>query len=259
LCRDAASAAENREQGGVDVTDMANDRPKVLLLYYTYTGQSLRVLKAAGEVFDERRYEVCTAEITFTDRRYAGRFKQFPMRHVWRDMLSVLPAQTRRTTGEIAIPDEVKNVHYDLICIGSPTWWGTTSMPVRSFLKSDDARRLLADRPFAVFVVCRRLWEGNLKAVKSLGQKLGGRFVGAIHFEYPGGQLTSLLSMTSYLASGQYRDRYLGVRIPQTNVQPEQLDQARAFASVLAEQLFGTTSPEGGAAPDRYPSMIIER
>lgn len=47
--------------------------PRVLLLYYSYTGQSQKVLEAAGEVFRERGCEVQKAEIEFTDQRYAER------------------------------------------------------------------------------------------------------------------------------------------------------------------------------------------
>jgi hypothetical protein len=48
-----------------------------------------------------------------------------------------------------------------------------------------------------------------------------------------------MLSLTSYLGSGQYREKYLGLRIPPTNVQPEQLEQTRKFAAGLADRLFG--------------------
>ena len=227
------------------MTDAARDQrsdqrtPQVLLLYYTYTGQSLKVLEAAAEVFRERGCQVHKAQIEFTDRRFSARFSRFPMRHVWRDMLSVLPAQTRQATGEIRTPDEVRTGDYDLICIGSPTWWRTTNLPMRSFLKSDDARKLLAGKPFAVFVVCRRYWRDNLTTVRKLGEKRGGRYAGGMHFVYPGGQIRSLLSLTSYLGSGEYRNRYLGVRIPTTNVQPQQLAQTREFAQALANELFG--------------------
>lgn len=225
------------------VTDMANvgrgeKRPQVLLLYYSYTGQSLKVLEAAGEVFAERGCEVHKAPIEFTDSRYAERFSRFPMRHVWPDMLSVLPAQKRRATGEIRTPDAVRNGDYDLICIGSPTWWQTVSMPMRSFLQSDEARKLLAGKPFAVFVVCRQYWLENLTAVRELAEQQGGRYVDEVHFTYPGDALRSMLSLTSYLGSGQYREKYLGVRIPSTNVQPEQLEQTRSFAAALADRLF---------------------
>ena len=222
------------------------NRPRVLLLYYTYTGQSLRVLEAAGEVFRERGCDVQKAEIEFTDQRYAQRFSRFPMRRVWPDMLSVLPAQKRGATGDIRTPDTVRNSDYDLICIGSPTWWQTVSMPMRSFLKSDEARNILAGKPFAVFVVCRQYWQENLTAVRELAEQQGGRYVDGIHFTYPGDQVRSMLSLTSYLGSGEYRDRYLGIRIPSTNVQPKQLEQTRTFAAALADRLFGAAQAKPG-------------
>jgi menaquinone-dependent protoporphyrinogen IX oxidase len=213
--------------------------PRVLLLYYSYTGQSQKVLEAAGEVLRARGCDVHKAEIEFTDHRYAEKFSRFPMRRVWPDMMSVLGAQKRGETGEIRIPDAARNGDYDLICIGSPTWWQTVSMPMRSFLKSDEARKLLSGKPFAVFVVCRQYWRKNLEAVRELAGQQGGRYVDEIHFTYPGDPLRSMLSLTSYLGSGEYRKRYLGLRIPPTNVQPEQLEQTRAFAARLADGLFG--------------------
>jgi len=213
--------------------------PRILLLYYSYTGQSQKVLEAAGEVFRTRGCEVRKAEIKFTDQRYAEKFSRFPMRRVWPDMMSVLGAQKRGETGEIKIPDEARDGDYDLICIGSPTWWQTVSMPMRSFLKSDEARTLLSDKPFAVFVVCRQYWRENLEAVRELAGQQGGRYVDEIHFTYPGDSLRSMLSLTSYLGSGEYRQRYLGLRIPPTNVQPEQLEQTRTFAARLADRLLG--------------------
>jgi len=154
----------------------------------------------------------------------------------------VYPAQNRGETGEIRTPDEVRDGDYDLICIGSPTWWRTVSMPVRSFLESGEAGTLLNGKPFAVFTVCRRYWRENLEAVRELAGKKGGRFVDSIHFGYPGGQVRSMLSLTSYLGSGEYRDKYLGVRIPKTNISAEQLDQTRVFAGKLADRLFSGRS-----------------
>ncbi len=216
----------------------AETPPRVLLLYYSYTGQSQKVLEAAGEVFQSKGCEVHKAEIEFTDQRYAEKFSRFPMRRVWPDMMSVLGAQKRGETGEIKIPDAARDGDYDLICIGSPTWWQTVSMPIRSFLKSDDARKLLFGKPFAVFVVCRQYWRENLEAVRELAGEQGGRYVDEIHFTYPGDSFRSMLSLTSYLGSGKYRKRYLGIRIPPTNVQPEQLEKTRAFAATLADRLL---------------------
>lgn len=49
--------------------------------------------------------------------------------------------------------------------------------------------------------------------------------------------MKSLLSLISYLGSGEYRERYLGVPIPPTNIQAYQLQAARTFADGLADQL----------------------
>jgi hypothetical protein len=148
-----------------------------------------------------------------------------------------LPAQTAKRTGEIRTPDEVRRDDYDLICIGSPTWWRDVSMPLRSFLKSGEARPLLDGKPFAVFVVCRRYWRENLNAVRKLAEKMGGRYAGGIHFTYPGDQVRSMLSLTSYLGSGEYRERYLGLTMPATNVSEDQLEESRRFAAKLVDRL----------------------
>lgn len=53
------------------------------------------------------------------------------------------------------------------------------------------------------------------------GRWQGGRYLGSFVTTYPGGQLRSMLSLTSYLGSGEYRKSYLGVPIPMTNIGPD--------------------------------------
>ena len=212
---------------------------RVLFVYYSYTGQTQKVLDAAADVLRGKGAEVHLAPIEFVDPQYSEPFTRFPMRSVWPDMFSVFKAQGKGQTGEIRTPDAVRTGPYDLIVFGSPTWWKTVSMPLRSFLESKEAAPLLDGTPYAVFTVCRKYWRENLEAVRELADKQGGRFVDSIHFEYPGGQLPSMLSLTSYLGSGEYKDRYLGVKIPTTNISDDQVDQARAFAGRLADRLFG--------------------
>jgi len=211
--------------------------PKVLFVYYTYTKQTLKVVEAMSEVLRERGCEVHSAQLDLTDRRYTARFHQFPMPHPFREVLAMIPAEIFRKTGEISIPDEAREGDYDLVCIGSPTWWLSTDLPVRSYLESDAAGAILDGKRFAAFVVCRRYWGHNLRTVKKLATQKGGRYVDGAHFAYQGGQIKSLFSLLSYLGTGEYRDRYLGVPIPPTNIQPYHLDEARKFAGGLADQL----------------------
>src|SRR3954463_1797915 len=223
---------------------MTPPAPRVLVVYYTYTQQSLKVAEALADVLRGRGCDVRLARIELTDSRYAERFTRFPLRHAYLDIFGMLPAQIRGATGEIRIPDEATNGDYDLVCIGSPTWWLKTSVPVRSFLKSDAAGRLLAGKRFAASVVCRRYWGFTTRGVKKSGPRQGGEYVGGIHFSFAGGQVRSLLALLSYFGKGENRERYLGVRIPPANLQPDYLQQARAFATKLADGLEGGESRE---------------
>jgi hypothetical protein len=159
------------------------------------------------------------------------------MKHRYFDVIRMLPAQLRRATGEVQIPEAAKGGDYDLVVIGSPTWWLTTCMPIRSYLKSDEAGQFLKGKSVAGFVVCRRYWGNNLKTVKKLSGSHGATIVGETHFSYLGGQVRSLLSLISYLGTGEYRERYLGIKIPPTNVQPEGDEAARVFAGQLVDRL----------------------
>src|SRR3954470_317988 len=217
---------------------MTPPAPRVLVVYYTYTQQSLKVAEALADVLRERGCDVRLAGIELTDSRYAERFTRFPLRHAYRDLFGMLPAQLRGATGEIRIPDEAREGEYDLVCIGSPTWWLKTSVPIRSFLKSDTAGQLLDGKRFAAYVVCRRYWSINLKTVRKLGTEQGGDYVDGIHFSFAGGQVRSLLSLLSYFGKGENSERYLGVRIPPTNLKPDYPEQARAFATELADRVI---------------------
>ena len=78
----------------------------MLLVYCTYTQQTKLVAEAIADVLRDRGCEVRPAAIGFTDKRWAERFSRLPLRHAYRDILGMLPAQLRAATGEIQIPDE---------------------------------------------------------------------------------------------------------------------------------------------------------
>ena len=50
--------------------------------------------------------------------------------------------------------------------------------------------------------------------------------------------MRSLLSLLSYLGSGEDRERYLGIKIPPANLQEHHLEEARKFADRLASRLL---------------------
>ncbi len=100
---------------------MSATRPKVLFVYYTYSQQTRRVVEAMTDVLRERGCEVEQARIEFTDPRYTDLFSQFPFRHAYLAVARMVSPQLRHATGEIRVPDIVREGGYDFVCIASPT------------------------------------------------------------------------------------------------------------------------------------------
>jgi menaquinone-dependent protoporphyrinogen IX oxidase len=227
----------------VSTTDRPTDRPSVLFAYFTYTNQTKKVLDVMAEVLRDHDCDVTFARIELTDPRYEKRFESFPLKKPYLEMFGMIPAELRDKPVKIKIPDAVTEREYDLVVVGAPTWWLSTDVAMRTFMESDTARQVLKGKPFATVICCRRYWKHNFKTLKRKGKDCGGVFADGIHFAYQGGQVHSLLALLSYLGKGEYNEKYLGVKIPLTNIQEYQLDQARQFGNQLVPRLTNTGKP----------------
>jgi hypothetical protein len=216
-------------------------KPSILFVYYTYSQQTLRVVESMAGVLRGRLCDVQLARIEFTDPRYAKRFAQFPLRHAYLDIFGMVLPQLRGVTGQIRIPDEVRTGYYDLVCIASPTWWLHPCMPIRSFIESDVAGKLLAGKRCAAVAIAHRYWRDDLRILKQLIVKRGGEYVDGSHFTAGGGPVDSMLALFSYLSTGVTKERYLGIKIPPSTLQSGYLWQSQMFANRLADSLMAAS------------------
>ena len=98
-------------------------KPSVLMVYYSYTHQTEKVIELMAEVLRDRGCETTLAPIEFTDPRYQKRFKQFPMPRPFLEVVAMIPAELGHKRAQIGIPDVVTERSYDFVVIGAPTWW----------------------------------------------------------------------------------------------------------------------------------------
>jgi len=209
-------------------------KPRVLIVYYTFSKQTERVGDVIATTLEGRGADVTKARIELTDKRWAKRFEKVPMRFPMVKIVGMLPAQIRQATGEIAIPPEAQEGDYDLVVIGSPTWWFRVSLPIRSYLKSPAAKKVLDGKPFAGFSTSRRYWHYNVGNIRRFGEADGGRWIAETHFVAKGNQVQSMLAWLSYMSGFTYFNKML--RLPPTNLQSGFEAQARQFAELLAER-----------------------
>ena len=218
-------------------------KPRVLIVYHTYTKQTGKVADALAKQLEARGCEVTKAMIEFTDERWASKLSQFPLKHPISQISTMLTAQLRHKTGEIQIPAEAQAGDYDLVLIASPTWWIQTCMPIRSYLESPAARVILDGKPFAVVSISRRYYSVNLGQQRKLAEKDGGWFADTAHFVAAGGQVKSMMSWLGYMKHGEPQERAMGLKMPAPNRKPDFEEQAKTFADGLVDRILqpGTT------------------
>jgi flavodoxin len=214
-------------------------KPKALVVYFSLTHQSERVADAMAEALSTRGWKALKASIEFTDERYLPKLSQFPMDRPMLQIPVILPAQARHKTGEIRIPPEAQSGDYDLVLLVSPTWWFQTSMPIRSYLESPEAKTVLSGKPFACASVSRRYYGFNLKQQKRLGEKCGGRWIDKTHFVSAGGQVKSMLAWLGYMKHGEPQERVFGLKMYPPNLKPDYEEQARTFVDSVLDRAAG--------------------
>jgi hypothetical protein len=153
-------------------------------------------------------------------------------------IFGMLPAQARKKTGTINVPSEAASADYDFVIVGSPTWWLTTCMPIRSYLHDPAATTTLSGKRFSGYSTSRRYWKGNLKTVRALGEKIGGTWEGQTHFVAYGNQVMSMWSWLAFMRKGSVRQRSLGKKLPPPNLKADYEQQAIGFADDLADRVL---------------------
>ena len=159
-------------------------------------------------------------------------------------IVSMLPAQVRRKTGTIGIPPEASEGAYDLVVIGSPTWWLTTCMPIRTYLHDPASQKVLSGTPFAAYTTSRRYYKNNLKTIRELGEK-GGKFVDDLHFVSDGNQVMSMWSWLVFMRHDAERDRSIGVHLPKPNLKVGFEGPAANFINEVADKVLSTSTSPG--------------
>ena len=225
----------------------AETKPRVLLVYYSLTKQTGRVADALVQAFDARGCDAAEALIEFTDQRWVPKRSEFPMKRPIPQIASILTAQLRHKTGEIRIPPEAQTGDSDLVVLASPTWWFETSMPIRSYLESPEAKTILSGKPFACASISRRYFSINLGQQKKLAEKDGGRWVDKTHFVCARGQVKSMLAWLGFMKHGEPQKRVMGLKMYPPNLKPDFEQQAKAFADGLVDSVLRQPAPVAAA------------
>lgn len=219
----------------------------VLIVYYSFTGQAKRaadatdaVVRAAGHDVTALRLEVADPDARLTRPLAWAQITAWGRK-----------ASAGETVPVLLDPPSAARGDYDLVLLFTNTWSFSPSVPIQSFLKSQDGRRLLGGKPVAIYVICRGFWRSNLAKTTALVEAAGGRVIGGEAFVHPGAWLTSTIQTVRHMMSTTDQRRWGVLPLPAFGLSEASMSRLEPFTLRALDAAAGGSAQADPSGFDR--------
>lgn len=162
-----------------DTTGKTPQSKRVLLVYYSYSGQTSRLIQAFGGGLEDSGVEVTRHRLIPVERL------SFPLGSFFLTVKMMIITFFRR---RIAITPESKKItgDWDLIVLAGPTWSYSPSGPVLCFYDSN--RKLFDNQQVLPFISCRGYWRVHHWQLRYMLKRCGARVLEPVIFKHRGSE-----------------------------------------------------------------------
>jgi hypothetical protein len=137
------------------------------------------------------------------------------------------------------MPSEVLELNYDLILLHYQVWYLSPSIPINSFLKSVDGKKLLSNAQVVTVSGSRNMWIMAQEKMKSLLQENNAFLKGNIALVDRVGNLISVVTIVEWMFSG-IKKSYLGI-FPLPGVSEKDILSSSNFGVIILSHLKSGT------------------
>jgi hypothetical protein len=123
---------------------------------------------------------------------------------------------------------------FDLVIVSYQVWFLAPSQPVVAFLRSPEAKRLLAGKPVVTVIACRNMWLMAQEKMKDLLANLGARLIDNVVLTDTAPTMATLVTTPRWVLTGK-RDAFLG--LPPAGVNPAEIARCSRFGWALRDAL----------------------
>jgi hypothetical protein len=205
---------------------------KVLVVYYTQTGQAKQALDASLKSFTENNnYQV--------DHLLIKPKKTFPYPWSYTQFFDVFPETVHGIPCELEKMEIDTSVNYDLVVIAYQPWFLSICVPINSFLQSDEAKQLLSNKPVITIINCRNMWLGAQEKMKKRLLDVKANLVGNITFVDRSANLVSLITVLAFVLKGK-KENFMGI-FPKYGVTEKDLNHAPVFGKIIMDNFENNT------------------
>ena len=208
---------------------------KILVIYFSQTGQAKQALDATLKPFLENsEYQI--------DYHLIKTKKTFPYPWSYMQFFDAFPETVRGVPCEIEPLQIDGSINYDLVVIAYQPWFLSICVPINSFLQTEQAKFLLANKPVITLINCRNMWLGAQEKMKKQLLNLKANLVGNITFVDRSANLVSLVTVFAYVLGGT-KENFMGI-FPKYGVTEKDLIKAPEFGVCIKSHLENNKLPQ---------------
>jgi hypothetical protein len=202
---------------------------KILVIYYTQTGQLKQILDSMiHPLFVDSGFSIDYLEIKPA--------VAFPFPWTRSEFLSVFPESVLEIPIRLKPLDVDDHARHDLIILAFQPWYLSPSLPITSFLRSPEAEKILKGADVLTVIGSRNMWQRSYECVKERLETLGGRLRGNISLVDRAPNLVSLVSIVYWMFTGK-KDKYLGF-FPKPGVSDADIISAAEFGKAIGTAMI---------------------
>ncbi|MCF6184574.1 MAG: dialkylresorcinol condensing enzyme, partial [Bacteroidales bacterium] len=170
---------------------------KILVIYYSQSGQVKDIIKSVlSDAENDKNIRIDYLKIE-PEEEYP-----FPWKPSSK-FYDVFPESVKSVDCRLKALIVNNSEQYDLIILGLQVWYLSPSIPISSFLKSEEAKNILHNKPVITIYGTRNMWVSANKTVKYLIKNTGGYLVGNIVFSDKHHNLISVITIVRWLINGK--------------------------------------------------------
>ncbi|MBZ4035859.1 dialkylresorcinol condensing enzyme DarA [Flavobacterium sp. 17A] len=199
----------------------------VLVIYYSQSGQLESIARNIAKPFLNSE----DIKLTFHEIQLE---KPFPFPWNKDSFFDAFPESFLQIpTALRPVSEEILNTKFDLILFHYQVWYLSPSIPINSFLKSDDAKKILNNTPVITISGSRNMWIMAQEKIKVLLRKANANLVGNVALVDRVGNLISVITIVEWMFSG-VKKKYLGI-FPLPGVSEKDIQESSQFGEIILD------------------------
>ena len=194
---------------------------KVLVVYYSQTGQLENILKSFISKLGDEQIKV--------DVKAIQPIKNYPFPWSFYTFFDEFPEAVQMDGCKIKKLQNLED-DYDLIILGYTVWYMSPSIPVTAFMHSKQAKKIFKNKPVVTVIACRDMWVLAQEKMKTMLTALDARLIDNVALTDQGGSVLSLVTLPVWMLTG---DKHYFSSLPPAGIKQENINKSSRFGERL--------------------------